>query len=147
MQILGSTESDEKRLLALKYVVHLMGDIHQPLHAGYVEDKGGNIYQIQAFGKGTNLHSFWDSDLIKSFNMPTNTLALDLTSSQLKSKDYLNIDPLNAATESCNIVHEQNFYPIRSINQDYINHYTPILKVRLKLAGDRLAQLLNTIFQ
>lgn len=147
MQILGSKESDQKRLLALKYVVHFMGDIHQPLHAGYIEDKGGNNYQIQAFGKGTNLHSFWDSGLIKSFNMPTNTLALDLISNQLKSGDYLNIDPLNAATESCNIVHEQNFYPIRFVNQHYINHYTPILKVRLKLAGDRLAHLLNTIFQ
>ena len=146
-QILGSKESDETRLLALKYVVHFMGDIHQPLHAGYIEDKGGNNYQIQAFGKGTNLHALWDSGLIKNLRMPTNTLALDLSSNRLKSGDYLNVDPLNAATESCNIAHEQNFYPTRIVDQQYIDHYTPILLARLKLAGERLAQLLNNTFQ
>jgi RNAse (barnase) inhibitor barstar len=104
-QILGLKESDEKRLLALKYVVHFMGDIHQPLHAGYKEDKGGNNYQVQAFGKATNLHSLWDSGLIKNLNTPTNALALDLSSNKTQPGDYFNIEPLNAATESCNIAH------------------------------------------
>lgn len=146
-QILGSKESSEKRLLALKYVVHFMGDIHQPLHAGYKEDKGGNTYQVQAFGKSTNLHALWDSGLIKNLNTPTNALALDLSSNKIKSGDYFNIEPLNAATESCNIAHENGFYPARLVDQQYINHYTPILEVRLKLAGERLAQLLNKAFQ
>lgn len=49
------TESDpQKRLLALKYVVHLVGDVHQPLHAGWGEDRGGNSYQLQAFMRGSN---------------------------------------------------------------------------------------------
>ena len=43
-QILQSTTADEKRLTALKYLVHLVGDVHQPLHAGYQDDKGGNTY-------------------------------------------------------------------------------------------------------
>ena len=146
-QILGSKESDEKRLLALKYVIHFMGDIHQPLHAGYKEDKGGNNYQVQAFGKATNLHALWDSGLIKSFNTPTNALALDLSSNKTQPGDYINIEPLNAATESCNIAHQDGFYPSRLVDQRYINHYTPILEARLKLAGERLAQLLNKTFQ
>ena len=49
LAILASKAPDEKRLNALKYVVHLVADIHQPLHAGYGEDRGGNTYQLQAF--------------------------------------------------------------------------------------------------
>ena len=146
-QILGSKESGEKRLLALKYIVHFMGDIHQPLHAGYKEDKGSNTYQIQAFGKATNLHALWDFGLIKNLNTPTNALVLDLSSNKTQRGDYFNIEPLNAATESCNIAHENRFYPTRLVDQQYINHYTPILEVRLRLAGERLAQLLNKTFQ
>jgi hypothetical protein len=66
VEVLRTSVDDEKRLNALKYVVHFMGDIHQPLHAGYRDDRGGNSYQLQAFMRGTNLHAFWDSGLIKS---------------------------------------------------------------------------------
>lgn len=54
-----------KRLLALKWVVHLVGDIQQPLHAEDNDDKGGNTVQLQYFGKGTNLHAVWDSWIIE----------------------------------------------------------------------------------
>lgn len=147
IKILGSNASGEERLLALKYVVHFMGDIHQPLHAGYKEDKGGNNYQIQAFGKSSNLHALWDSGMIKNLNIPTDQLSLNLISDGMKSGDYFNTDPMNAATESCNITHEEGFYPGRIVNQSYIKHYTPILEGRLKLAGERLAQVLNNTFK
>ena len=55
--ILKSDSSDEKRLLALKYLVHFVGDVHQPLHAGYQDDKGCNTYQLQVLMRGTNLHA------------------------------------------------------------------------------------------
>ena len=45
VDILASKASDEKRLTALKFVVQLVADVHQPLHAGYAEDRGGNTYQ------------------------------------------------------------------------------------------------------
>ena len=44
--ILQSSASDDKKLLALKYLVHFVGDVHQPLHAGYADDRGGNTYQL-----------------------------------------------------------------------------------------------------
>ena len=65
-EVLKSDAPPEKRLNALKYLVHLVGDVHQPLHAGYLDDKGGNTYQLQAFMRGSNLHAFWDSGLIKN---------------------------------------------------------------------------------
>ncbi|MFG6464153.1 S1/P1 nuclease [Roseateles sp. DXS20W] len=60
----SSGTSPSERLVALKWVVHLVGDVHQPLHAGLAADKGGNGVQLRAFGKGSNLHALWDSGLI-----------------------------------------------------------------------------------
>lgn len=51
---------------ALKFVVHFAGDIHQPLHAGYRDDRGGNRYQVQFEGEGSNLHRVWDSGLLRT---------------------------------------------------------------------------------
>jgi hypothetical protein len=45
-----------------------MADVHQPLHAGFAEDRGGNQYQVQAYGRGTNLHALWDSALIEHWS-------------------------------------------------------------------------------
>ena len=68
LQVLGSDRPSDERLKALKWVVHLVGDAHQPLHAGLAGDKGGNLYQIQAYGRGGNLHSLWDSGLIRNWS-------------------------------------------------------------------------------
>lgn len=59
------TATPQARLLALKWVVHLVGDIHQPLHAEDNNDKGGNTVQAQFFGRGTNLHSLWDGGVLR----------------------------------------------------------------------------------
>jgi hypothetical protein len=66
LEILRTSGDDEKRLIALKYVVHFIGDIHQPLHAGFGDDRGGSSYQLQAFMHGSNLHAVWDTGLIKA---------------------------------------------------------------------------------
>ena len=55
---------DDKRL-ALRFIVHIIGDLHQPLHAGNGTDRGGNDFNVTWFGKSTNLHSVWDSGLIE----------------------------------------------------------------------------------
>lgn len=55
--VFRSTAPAPERLKALKYLVHLVADVHQLLHAGKAEDKGGNLYQVHAFGRGTNLHA------------------------------------------------------------------------------------------
>lgn len=53
-----------ERAGALKFVVHLVGDVHQPLHTGRAEDQGGNRIKVTFRGKETNLHSLWDSGLL-----------------------------------------------------------------------------------
>jgi hypothetical protein len=60
-----SSLSDERRRQAFGWVCHLLGDIHQPLHAGFGHDRGGNEFAIQFGGEESNLHEFWDHTLIE----------------------------------------------------------------------------------
>ena len=61
--------SREQKALALEYILHIVGDVHQPLHAGNGDDRGGNDVKVRWFGDETNLHSVWDSKLIDSRNL------------------------------------------------------------------------------
>lgn len=145
-EVLASKASDDKRLLALKYLVHFVGDVHQPLHAGYGDDRGGNSYQIQAFGNGSNLHAFWDSGLIKSLQEDTDTLSQRLQSKTRKGT----MSPwsaVQAAQESCKIVASDGFYPGRFVGQDYAQAFTPVMESQLVTAGARLAELLNRVLR
>ncbi len=54
----------ERRVLALKWLVHLVGDLHQPLHIGRSCDRGGNSVEVLWFDKKSNLHKVWDSEFI-----------------------------------------------------------------------------------
>ena len=54
----------EDKQIALKFLVHLIGDLHQPMHVGNGKDRGGNDIKLKWFNESTNLHSIWDSDLI-----------------------------------------------------------------------------------
>jgi nuclease S1 len=66
MQVLKSPDAprNEKRT-ALRFVAHLVADIHQPLHAGFAEDRGGNSVEIRFNGRKENLHSLWDTGLVE----------------------------------------------------------------------------------
>lgn len=86
LEILASGAPEEARLRALKYVVHFVGDIHQPLHAGYYDDKGGNKYQLQAFMRGSNLHALWDTGLIRNLSEDADALSARLLKSGTPSK-------------------------------------------------------------
>ena len=66
IQVLKDENSaKEDKVFYLKMLVLFVGDLHQPLHIGQKEDKGGNTIQVQWFGKGTNLHTVWDSKMIE----------------------------------------------------------------------------------
>jgi hypothetical protein len=138
-KILGSNAPDEQRLKALKYLVHFVGDVHQPLHGGHQDDKGGNTYQLQSFMRGSNLHAVWDSGLIKNLNENAETIASRLAKGPQAEK----WTPVQAAEESCQIVATPGFYPGRLVGGDYADQFTPTMEGRLGLAGKRLAELMN----
>src|ERR1044071_5531603 len=59
----------------LKFLVHLVGDIHQPLHVGCCDDQGGNKVKVKWFGRETNLHSVWDNSMIDDTKLSYTELA------------------------------------------------------------------------
>jgi len=129
---------------------HLVADIHQPLHAGYGEDRRGNSYQLQAFMRGTNLHAFWDVGLIRALDQDTEVMTARLAPSSASTSRREELEPAGRAfsaaqpaEESCRIVAQPGFYPGRLVDQTYIQRFTPIMEQRLQQAGARLAGLIN----
>ena len=146
MEILASAAPDEVKLPALKYLVHFVADVHQPLHAGYAEDRGGNSYQVQAFGAGSNLHAVWDLGLIFNLNMTAEKWSAKLRPATPPAQS-LDLNASHAAEESCKVVNMSGFYPGRTVGREYLERFTPVLEQRIVLAGARLAGLLNQAFR
>ena len=79
IKILNNKKSSRnERTFYLKLLIHFIGDIHQPLHVGRFEDRGGNDIKVKWFGKTTNLHRVWDSQIIDSHQMSYTELSKDL---------------------------------------------------------------------
>ena len=145
MDLLRSSADSEERLKALKWVVHLVGDVHQPLHAAFSDDKGGNLFQIQAFGRGGNLHSLWGSGVISNWPGGSSMLRTELMRAGEMDTE---LSPRKWAAESCKIVNEDGFYPDgRFIDEGYLTRWQPVLRDRLKLAAWRLASVLEAAFK
>jgi len=141
-EVLRSGQSDEVRLKAFKYLVHLVADIHQPLHAGRSDDRGGNLYQVRAFGRGTNLHAVWDTALVERLGSSPAELAAGLLRRPLPTGATLG-SVASWAEESCKIASSSGFYPTRKVSTEYADQYAGLLRQRLHLAGLRLAKVLN----
>ncbi len=141
--------SDGERLQALKFVVHLVGDIHQPMHAGYGHDKGGNTYQLQFNERGTNLHSLWDSGMFYALQLDDEHYLQRLQALPAPSgvvAPQLQRDATRWAEQSCRIATREGIYPAnRKIGQDYADTWRPLAEAQLRLAGERLAALLNEL--
>ncbi len=149
IDVLGDrNQPDAARREALKFVVHFVGDIHQPLHAGYRDDKGGNTYQVQFEGKGSNLHKVWDSKMLYSRDLNRQAYAqmLDAEPPVALPAPIAPLDDPYAqwAEESCRITAQSGFYPGgHKIGKAYVKAELPTAELRLRQAGRRLADVLN----
>ena len=138
--------SDAERLQALKFVVHFVGDVHQPLHAGYGHDKGGNTAQVALDGKGSNLHRLWDSGLLNTARYDDDTYQARLRMLPLVIADHPALPPPAArwAEQSCSIAVSEGFYPARPrIDDGYVEQWLPVAEEQLRRAGIELARLLD----
>ena len=140
--VLASQAGDAQRLKALKYLVHLVGDVHQPLHAGYQDDRGGNRFQLQAWMHARNLHAVWDSGLLRNMDLDNDAVASLLVATPIASHAP-DLDPVHMAHESCRLVAQPGFYPDAGVNAAYTQRFTPVLRQRLTLAATRLAAIIN----
>lgn len=138
-------QADAARAQALKFLVHFVGDAHQPLHAGYGRDKGGNTFQIQLNGKGSNLHTLWDREIVASAKLSEDRYLQHLQRMPLPREARVGIGNPTAWTEaSCRIVLRDGFYPLGAkIEPAYFTQWRPTADAQLRIAGHRLAVMLN----
>ena len=144
----SNTASDEEKALALRFVVHIVGDLHQPLHAGNGTDRGGNTYTVTFFDKLTNLHSVWDSELIDheqlSYTEMATWLRRTITADDLA--EWSVTDPAIWINESTAI--RDTIYPEeRDLRWGYVYDHRDVYRQRLKQAGVRIAAYLNETFE
>ena len=141
--------SKEDKAFYLKMLVHFMGDLHQPLHTGRGEDKGGNDIQVRWFGKGSNLHRVWDSEMINDFQMSFTELAEstdDLTPKEVKKiKTGSILDWMYESKELSKKVYDSVEIG-EKLGYEYMYEWFPVAHDQIQKGGIRLAKVLNDIF-
>ncbi|WP_350287644.1 S1/P1 nuclease [uncultured Croceitalea sp.] len=150
-QVLTDTNSSRAdKVFYLKLLIHLIGDLHQPMHAGRGEDRGGNDIQLQWFDEGTNLHRLWDSNLINAYGMTYYELGDELEGSITKKE----IKKLQEGT-LYDWVHESHtkaaevYDSVKTgekLRFQYAYKYNDLLFAQLQKGGFRLAKVLNEVF-
>jgi hypothetical protein len=150
-QILGDrTASPENRAIALKWVVHLVGDLHQPMHVSREEDKGGNTIQLNFNGTGTNLHALWDTKLVERQGLSYEQLADKYDHvSEAQAAQWMK-DPLmkwlwESYEISTKLYAEVDAMKSRAIDDSYYQEHVATIQLRMTQAGVRLAGVLNEI--
>lgn len=159
--------TNEAKVFALKFIVHLIGDAHMPLHVGNGSDQGGNFCKVTFHAKPYNLHALWDEGMIDFTGLSFTELAKFVVEGRSleeiraaksgtvidwvrESKDIL------PATYPAEVVAAPEGSPLRSycikdapaehlpkLGYEYSYRAMPVVEKRLFLAGIRLAQLLN----
>jgi len=142
----SSTSNDDKAFY-LRFLVHLVGDIHQPLHVGRAEDRGGNDIKVKWFGNDTNLHRVWDTHIIDDFQMSYTELANHLQNN-FSATDITLMTEDEWIDESQKLVNKV-YSEVKnkdSLGYTYIYENFDLVKLQLFTAGVRLADTLNGIF-
>ncbi len=138
----------EQEVFTLKCLVHLIADVHQPLHVGNGEDRGGNDVQVTYFWQSSNLHRVWDEGIIEQQKLSYTEYAKWIdhpTEKQVKA--WQQDDLMVWVSES--IAMRPGVYSLpedRKINYEYNYYNIKALNQRLLQAGIRLAGILNDIY-
>lgn len=132
---------------ALKFLVHFVGDVHQPLHVGRRADRGGNSIEVFWFGDKTNLHSVWDSGLVENEKLSFSEFAAFIDHpTQEEIRIWQSAAFADWVRESK--AEREKVYKIGDgkLSFLYVFDNIPLVKRRLVQGGVRLAGLLNSIF-
>ena len=142
--------SFEKRQEALKFLIHLVGDAHQPMHVSREEDKGGNAIELSFDGRNTNLHALWDSGLLdrdRKSNEKTMRDCDNATNDEIKK--WQQDDPMIWLWESYQI--SSKLYTEvgngSNLNDQYYKQHVAVMRKRIDQAGIRLAGIINAVFK
>jgi len=141
---------DGVRAEALRFLIHFVADVHQPLHAEDNDDKGGNQVRVRIGRERANLHKLWDVDVVDPLGPDPDTIADSITHdlSFSQRKDWQSGTPSRWANEAHAIAREHIYPPLSGAREvrlprDYAVREAPLARILLAKAGVRLAWLLN----
>ncbi|MCF8715994.1 S1/P1 nuclease [Joostella atrarenae] len=141
--------TQEDKVFYLKLLIHFIGDLHQPMHVGRGEDKGGNDIQVRWFGDGSNLHRVWDSDMIDSYGMSYSELANNLpVYSKAQQEAIIDGTLLDWVKESQQLAIKVygSVEVGEKLGYNYMYDNFDTVRAQLEKGGLRLAKVLNDIF-
>lgn len=145
--VAADTDADaDLRRQAVRWLVHLVGDAHQPLHAGHAEDRGGNDVAVTFFGEDTNLHRVMDEHLIDHARWSYTELALAVDVATPEDIQRLQrAQPLDWLMESRALLPEIYAIEDGALSWGYVYRTQPLVERRIAEAGIRLAGLLDAV--
>lgn len=146
------------RAEALKFLIHFVGDIHQPLHASNNQDRGGNGVRVVFQGRYTNLHAVWDTPVVIALGDDPHSVAQTLEGEikQPELRRWQSGSPSAWAKESFRIASDEIYaklpgsgptYAPIVLPDDYATAHARTVKTRLEEAGTRLAWILDETFR
>ena len=141
--------SKDDQIFYLKMLVHFVGDLHQPLHVGHAEDKGGNDIKVSWFGKSSNMHRIWDGDMIDDYGMSYTELAHNLPHLEKYQKEEVQkgsvLDWIYESQKLAATIYSSAKMDDK-LSYKYSYDYFPVVKDQLQKGGLRLAKILDDIY-
>ena len=141
----------EEEKLALMMLIHLVGDMHCPMHAGRRTDRGGNNVEVKFFNSPRKLHGIWDTDLVEAshkwgyidWQHQIDRASKEDKKEIVKGSIFEWFDQTHAIAEQ---IYKDT--PAETVvSYDYIAQYTPVIEQQLLRGGLRLARILNEIYK
>ena len=139
----------ERRADALRFLVHFVVDVHQPMHVGRASDRGGNTIEVRYRGETSNLHRFWDTDVVRIEGLSESEYAARIRplARMFARRDHTS--PADWAAESLELLTVVYGFPgqgrddAASLDEKYLEAAKVTIRVRLAQAAVRLAATLN----
>jgi hypothetical protein len=153
-ELAAPTTDLEEQIVALKFLLHFVGDVHQPLHSSDDHDRGGNAKRVSAAGfRANNLHHYWDTEFVNQLGPDPKSIASDLIGhiSTEQERTWAAGKPAEWATETFGIAKKDAYGQLPTptasgsfrLDDDYVTMATENVAIQLSKAGVRLAFILN----
>jgi hypothetical protein len=148
-ELANNQNTKEQRWQAFAWLCHLVGDLHQPLHAGFADDRGGNDFDVVFNGEQINLHSYWDHELISLNAGNWQNLVARLSIVPVADADTSwSAESVNDWTDESHQLAKQKAYPeTRDIDDSFTQASWELVQQQVNLAAFRLALIINSEFQ
>jgi hypothetical protein len=140
----------DKQAFYLKLLIHIVGDVHQPMHVGRLEDLGGNRVRVMWFNENTNLHAVWDDRLIEFQKLSYTEYTENINHSTKQQRQVWQKQPLSEwlfeSYQYATKIYDAT-KPEQRLSYNYNYDFIGILNQQLLKGGVRLAGLLNEIYR